>query len=222
MASLAAAACGGGGKNADAFTLPRFSSIQRVVPFLTKRGTNKWRQQQCQKQIVLREQKEKSFFDYFTFESDPKLRKSLGIGANETTSAASNTPHPPLEPPPLGLYLSEEKAELSIPYDAAAKFAYEQSDKKMNYQEFKAKYEPDAVADVIRKNGGGPELIKAKMEELKQSAYKQSLASNSPDTEGFNKATKVVVDTFVVSNLLLSSFQIRSDRGRIDEAKRFY
>jgi hypothetical protein len=40
---------------------------------------------------------------------------------------------------------------LSIPYDAAAKLAYEKSDKSMPYDKFKEKYEADAVADVKAK-----------------------------------------------------------------------
>jgi hypothetical protein len=41
--------------------------------------------------------------------------------------------------------------DISIPYDAAAKNAYEKSDKSMEYAAFKAKFEADAVADVIAK-----------------------------------------------------------------------
>jgi hypothetical protein len=41
--------------------------------------------------------------------------------------------------------------DISIPYDAAAKLAYEASDKKMAYPDFKPKYEASAVADVIAK-----------------------------------------------------------------------
>jgi hypothetical protein len=44
-----------------------------------------------------------------------------------------------------------EVADISIPYDAAAKNAYEASDKKIEYPDFKTKYEADAVADVIAK-----------------------------------------------------------------------
>jgi len=46
---------------------------------------------------------------------------------------------------------SEESIDISIPYDAAAKLAYEASDKSMDYEAFKTKYEADAVADVIAK-----------------------------------------------------------------------
>jgi hypothetical protein len=47
---------------------------------------------------------------------------------------------------------SKKKAEVvdvSIPYDAAAKLAYEASDKKMTYAKFKAKYEADAI-DLVK------------------------------------------------------------------------
>jgi len=49
---------------------------------------------------------------------------------------------------------TEEEAEtidISIPYDAAAKLAYESSDKSMKYDDFKVKYEADAVSLVISK-----------------------------------------------------------------------
>jgi len=42
-------------------------------------------------------------------------------------------------------------ADISIPYDAAAKLAYEASDKSSSYEDFKAKYEAEAVAMVTRK-----------------------------------------------------------------------
>jgi hypothetical protein len=46
---------------------------------------------------------------------------------------------------------SASGVDVSIPYDAAAKLAYEASDKSMAYPDFKAKYEADAVADVKAK-----------------------------------------------------------------------
>ena len=39
----------------------------------------------------------------------------------------------------------ETTTDLSIPYDAAAKLAYESSDKSMTYDTFKAKYEEEAI-----------------------------------------------------------------------------
>jgi hypothetical protein len=41
--------------------------------------------------------------------------------------------------------------DLSVPYDAAARLAYEKTDKSMAYADFKTKYEADAVKDVIAK-----------------------------------------------------------------------
>jgi len=41
--------------------------------------------------------------------------------------------------------------DVSIPYDARAMLAYEASDKSMAYDDFKAKYEADAVAEVMAK-----------------------------------------------------------------------
>ena len=45
----------------------------------------------------------------------------------------------------------EMEADVSIPYDAPAKLAYESSDKAMEYGAFKTKFEADAVADAIAK-----------------------------------------------------------------------
>lgn len=53
--------------------------------------------------------------------------------------------------------------DVSIPYDAAAKLAYEKSAKSMPFDAFKAKYEADAVADVIAKKGGEPEAPETTM-----------------------------------------------------------
>ena len=47
--------------------------------------------------------------------------------------------------------ISKQPVDISIPYDAPAKLAYEASDKSMVFADFKAKYEADAVADVIAK-----------------------------------------------------------------------
>ena len=44
-----------------------------------------------------------------------------------------------------------QPVDLSIPYDAAAKLAYEASDKKLSYDEFKSQYEANAVAEVVAK-----------------------------------------------------------------------
>ena len=46
---------------------------------------------------------------------------------------------------------SDKEIDVSIPYDAPAKLAYESSDKAMEYGAFKTKFEADAVADAIAK-----------------------------------------------------------------------
>jgi hypothetical protein len=57
--------------------------------------------------------------------------------------------------------------DLSVPYDAAAKLAYEKTDKSMPYDDFKKQYEQQAVADVIAKKAPKktkPAAKKAKVE----------------------------------------------------------
>ena len=44
-----------------------------------------------------------------------------------------------------------EEVDLSIPYDATSQLAYESSDKSMAFDDFKATFLADAVADVIAK-----------------------------------------------------------------------
>jgi len=67
--------------------------------------------------------------------------------AKKAAAEASKTKTPAKAPAK-----SKKKAEVvdvSIPYDAAAKLAYEASDKKMTYAKFKAKYEADAI-DLVK------------------------------------------------------------------------
>lgn len=51
-----------------------------------------------------------------------------------------------------------EPIDISIPYDAPAKLAYEAAGGKGDYAAFKEKYEADAVADVIAKNAPAVDL----------------------------------------------------------------
>jgi len=46
---------------------------------------------------------------------------------------------------------ASDLVDVSIPYDAAARLAYEKAGSKGNYEEFKAKYEAEAVAEVKAK-----------------------------------------------------------------------
>jgi hypothetical protein len=66
--------------------------------------------------------------------------------------------------------------DISIPYDAAAKLAYEASDKSMTYGDFKVKYEADSI-----------ELVKSK--QSTSSEVEEALAMNSPpkDSEAFQR-----------------------------------
>jgi hypothetical protein len=54
-----------------------------------------------------------------------------------------------------------EAVDISIPYDAAAKLAFESSDKSMDYAAFKEKFEADAVADVVSKRTPVPKAPSA-------------------------------------------------------------
>lgn len=61
-------------------------------------------------------------------------------------AAAVATPAPAPAPAPVAT-----SVDLSIPYDAAAKKAYEDAGSPGDYAAFKAKFEADAVADAIAK-----------------------------------------------------------------------
>jgi len=68
---------------------------------------------------------------------------------------------PPAEEEPEEEPEQEESVDLSIPYDAAAKLAYEKAGSPGDYAEFKTKFEEDAVADVIAKNAKTEEAVAA-------------------------------------------------------------
>lgn len=75
----------------------------------------------------------------------------------ETTSSPAPAPEaapaPKAAPAPAPApAASSNVVDLSIPYDAAARLAYDKSDKSMTYDAFKEKFEADAVTDVIAKN----------------------------------------------------------------------
>lgn len=61
-----------------------------------------------------------------------------------SSSSSSSTPAAATSTTPAG-------PDLSVPYDAAARLAYEKSSKSMGYEAFRKKYEADAVADVTAK-----------------------------------------------------------------------
>lgn len=70
-------------------------------------------------------------------------------------SSSSSSSSPPMDAtamqPPAPEAAAVVAADLSIPYDAAARLAYEQTNKSMNYETFRKKYETDAIADVKAK-----------------------------------------------------------------------
>jgi hypothetical protein len=72
----------------------------------------------------------------------------------------------------------EVPVDLSIPYDAAARLAYDGSDKSLPYGEFKAKYEADTVA-----------MIKAKQPKRKETAA--APAASAATIEGAAAAAAV-------------------------------
>lgn len=72
-----------------------------------------------------------------------------GVDEREAAQSGGGSSSP--APAPSGGSSSPASGDLSIPYDAAAKLAYEKSDKSMPYDKFKEKYEADAVADVKAK-----------------------------------------------------------------------
>jgi hypothetical protein len=76
-------------------------------------------------------------------------------GDTESSSTAASTPVDifsfPHEPPAPSAPPVDEDVDISIPYDAAAKMAYEAADSKGDYAEFKENYEKTAVEDVIKK-----------------------------------------------------------------------
>lgn len=62
------------------------------------------------------------------------------VNEREEASTAASSPSTVVSPD-----------DVSIPYDAAARLAYEQSNKSLDYNAFQKKYEADAIADVIAK-----------------------------------------------------------------------
>lgn len=74
----------------------------------------------------------------------------MGIAANlverNAEKIAGNAPAPSAAAP-----AAAASGDISIPYDAAAQLAYSKAGSPGDYAAFKAKYEADAVADVIKK-----------------------------------------------------------------------
>ena len=85
-----------------------------------------------------------------------KLERDMAAFENVAPKPKAAPPKPkPAPKPKVAAKKKPEvaKVDVSIPYDAAARMAYEKAGSKGDYAKFKAQYEADAVADVIKKNG---------------------------------------------------------------------
>lgn len=80
-----------------------------------------------------------------------KIREIDAQQASATTPVPSPATAAPAESSSPPAAIPDEKQDLSIPYDAAAQLAYKKAGSQGDYAAFKAKYEADAVADVIAK-----------------------------------------------------------------------
>ncbi len=93
--------------------------------------------------------------------------------------------------------IEDVEVDVSIPYDAPAKLAYEASDKSMEYSAFKTKYEADAVADVIAKQPAKEvkEETKPKAERpkaVKPESYDVSIPYDAPAKLAYEASDKSV------------------------------
>ena len=88
--------------------------------------------------------------DFAAFEAKYLEEAVAMVTAKKAQRDAAVAPPPKAAPAPKKEEPSQV-VDLSIPYDAAAKMAYEASDKKQPFDEFKAAYEAQAVATVIAK-----------------------------------------------------------------------
>lgn len=79
------------------------------------------------------------------FKTDYEIKAVADVVAKRQQREATTVSKTPAAPEIVAV-------DLSIPYDAAARLAYEaSSDKKMSFDDFKVQYETNAVADVIKK-----------------------------------------------------------------------
>jgi hypothetical protein len=83
--------------------------------------------------------------------SAPSAPVDISSIPDEPTPSAPVDISVPDHPTPSSSGTSEDAVDISIPYDAAAKIAYEAAGSKGNYAEFKEEYEKIAVEDVIKK-----------------------------------------------------------------------
>jgi hypothetical protein len=79
-----------------------------------------------------------------------------GKKGREAEQSSSPAPAPAAKAAPAPAPAAKADApDISIPYDAAARLAYDASDKSMEYSAFKEKYEADSVAYIKAKQKKG-------------------------------------------------------------------
>ena len=86
------------------------------------------------------------------------IQITQGGGAVPAPPAPAPAPAPVVEAPKAS---DDGAVDISIPYDAAARLAYDASDKSISFEEFKPKYEAEAVAMVTAKKNAGAAPAKA-------------------------------------------------------------
>ncbi|GAX12005.1 hypothetical protein FisN_8Lh100 [Fistulifera solaris] len=83
--------------------------------------------------------------------ADEDLRLTLQIIMDHESRSATVSKEQFISQMKEAEQVAHEVVDVSIPYDAAAKLAYEASDKSMKYADFKVKYEENAVLEVKAK-----------------------------------------------------------------------
>jgi len=118
---------------------------------------------------------------------------------------------------PVKETVEEEVVDVSIPYDAAAKLAYEASDKSTSYADFKTKYEADAVELVKSKrvNVIEPAIQKATAEaEVKEAVQEEVVDVSIP----YDAAAKLAYETSDKSTPY-SDFRTKYEADAVDLVK---
>ena len=105
--------------------------------------------------------------------------------------------------------VDDDSADVSIPYDATAKLAYEASNKSMSFAAFKTKYLANAVKEVVAKKNAAE--VKAKATEaakVKAAAKKsadEAAAKKAAEADKKNAAGELNLRTRVVYSTVLKS-----------------
>jgi hypothetical protein len=83
--------------------------------------------------------------------SSPEPVASSPEPVASSPAPAPSSPEPVASPPAPAPVAKVDATDISVPYDAAARLEYEHSDKSMEYDKFKDKYQADTVAFVKAK-----------------------------------------------------------------------